>query len=230
MKGIGINYIIILFLLQEVNMILIEAFVFLGTIAFAISGSLIAIQKRLDIFGILLLGLTTALAGGVIRDLMIGKIPPTNLAEPQYFLVSLLASLITILFYDKIRSFNNSISFFDAIGLGVFTAVGANAALSIDYSQPFLVVAMGLVTGIGGGVLRDVFVQEIPQVFRKEVYGIASILGSVSLLLTYNLFSPIISLYICLTVTFTIRMIAIKCKWNIPIVDRKSKINRSIKS
>ncbi|SER15375.1 Uncharacterized membrane protein YeiH [Gracilibacillus ureilyticus] len=207
-------------------MLLIELFVFIGTVAFAISGSLLAIQKRLDIFGVILVGLTTALAGGVIRDLMIGKIPPTNLAEPQYFLVSLLASLATILFYEQMRKFKHSISFFDAIGLGVFTAVGANAALSFDYSQPFLIIAMGLVTGIGGGVLRDVFLQEIPQVFRKEVYGIASIAGSIALIFSSDFVPPVISLYLCLIITFTIRMLALKWKWNIPVVDRKSKINR----
>ncbi|WP_163537719.1 trimeric intracellular cation channel family protein [Gracilibacillus sp. YIM 98692] len=202
---------------------LIHIFVHIGTIAFAISGSLLAIQKRLDIFGVLLLGLTTALAGGVIRDLMIGNIPPTNLADPQYFLVALLSSLSTILFYEKIHEFKHSITFFDAIGLGVFTAVGANAAISLDYSQPFLIIAMGLVTGIGGGVLRDVFAQEIPLVFRKEVYGIASIAGSIALIATYDWLTPTISLYICLTVTLTIRMLAVKCKWNVPVVHRKSK-------
>ncbi|KAB8138408.1 trimeric intracellular cation channel family protein [Gracilibacillus oryzae] len=207
-------------------MLLIEMFVFIGTIAFAISGSLLAIQKRLDIFGVILLGLTTALAGGVIRDLMIGNIPPTNLAEPQYFLVSLLASLATILFYERIEKVTYSISLFDAIGLGVFTAVGANAALSFEFSQPFLIIAMGLVTGIGGGVLRDVFVQEIPQVFRKEVYGLASIAGSAALILSDDFVTPILSLYICLTVTFTIRMLALKWKWNIPVVERKSKIKQ----
>ncbi|WP_208588245.1 trimeric intracellular cation channel family protein [Gracilibacillus suaedae] len=207
-------------------MFLIEAFVYIGTIAFAISGSLIAIKKNLDIFGVILLGLTTALAGGVIRDLMIGNIPPTNLADPQYFLVSLLASLATILFYDKIDKFEHGITFSDAIGLGVFTAVGANAAISLDYSQPFLIVAMGLVTGIGGGVLRDVFVREIPFVFRKEIYGIASIAGSIALITTYELLSPTISLYICLTVTLTIRILAVKWKWNVPVVHKKAPVKK----
>ncbi|MGN8647144.1 trimeric intracellular cation channel family protein [Gracilibacillus sp. HCP3S3_G5_1] len=211
-------------------MFLIEAFVYIGTIAFAISGSLIAIKKNLDIFGVILLGLTTALAGGVIRDLMIGNIPPTNIADPQYFLVSLLASLTTILFYDKIDKFEHGITFSDAIGLGVFTAVGANAAISLDYSQPFLIVAMGLVTGIGGGVLRDVFVREIPFVFRKEIYGIASIAGSIALICTYELLTPTISLYICLIVTLTIRMLAIKWKWNVPIVQKKTTVKKTVNS
>ncbi|UOQ85948.1 trimeric intracellular cation channel family protein [Gracilibacillus salinarum] len=203
-------------------MLLIETFVYIGTIAFAISGALIAIKNNLDIFGVILLGLTTALAGGVIRDIMIGNIPPTNLADPQYFLVSLLACLITILFFDKLNRFEHAIVFSDAIGLGVFTAVGANAAISLDYSEPFLIVAMGLVTGIGGGVLRDVFVREIPLVFRKEIYGIASIAGSISLILTYEFVAPSISLYICLIVTATIRMLAVKWKWNVPIVHKNS--------
>ncbi|PWU68575.1 trimeric intracellular cation channel family protein [Gracilibacillus dipsosauri] len=211
-------------------MFLIETFVYIGTMAFAISGSILAIRKNLDIFGVLLLGLTTSLAGGVIRDLMIGNIPPTNLIYPQYFLVSLLASLVTILFYEKIRQFKNSIAFFDAIGLGVFTAVGANAAISLDYSQPFLIVAMGLVTGIGGGVLRDVFVKEIPLVFRKEIYGIASIAGSLVLILTNDFLPLMISLYLCFIMTFAIRMLALKWKWNVPVVTKRTKIKNTIKS
>lgn len=201
-------------------MFLIEVFVYIGTIAFAISGALVAIKNHLDIFGVILLGLTTALAGGVIRDIMIGKIPPTNLADPQYFLVSLLAGITTIIFYKQINRLKHGIVFFDAIGLGVFTAVGANAALSFDLSQPFLVISMGLVTGIGGGVLRDLFVREIPLVFRKEIYGVASIAGSSVLLVTYNWLHPTISLYICLIVTFTIRMLAVKSKWNVPTVHK----------
>ncbi|WP_066193073.1 MULTISPECIES: trimeric intracellular cation channel family protein [Gracilibacillus] len=205
-------------------MFLIETFVYIGTIAFAISGSLLAIKKDLDVFGVLLLGLTTALAGGVIRDLMIGNIPPTNLADPQYFLVSLLASLATILFYEKLNRFEHGIAFFDAIGLGVFTAVGANAAISLDYSQPFLIITMGLVTGIGGGVLRDVFVREIPLVFRKEIYGIASIAGSVVLICTYEFISLTVSLYLCLIITLIIRILALKWRWNVPIVQKKTNI------
>ncbi len=185
-------------------MTLIETFVYFGTIAFAISGALVAIDKKLDVFGVLLLALTTALAGGVIRDIMIGQIPPVNLVDPQYFLISLLSALITILFYEIIIKLNHSVIIFDAIGLGVFTAVGANAAIMLGYSQPFLIVAMGLVTGIGGGVLRDVFTQQIPLVFRKEIYGIASIAGSVSLYFVYE-YAPNLSLYICLFVTFSIR-------------------------
>ncbi|MDX8046050.1 trimeric intracellular cation channel family protein [Gracilibacillus sp. S3-1-1] len=207
-------------------MFLIEAFVYLGTIAFAISGSLVGIKKDLDIFGVILLGLTTALGGGVIRDLMIGNIPPTNLADPQYFLVSLVASLATIKFHDFINKLSYPINFSDAIGLGVFTAVGANAAINSGYTQPFIIVAMGLVTGIGGGVLRDVFVREIPFVFRKEIYGIASIAGSITLILTYYLFTPTISLYTCLFVTLTIRILAIKKKWNVPIVQRKPNVHK----
>lgn len=211
-------------------MFLIEMFVYIGTIAFAISGSLVAIKKNLDVFGVLLLGLTTALAGGVIRDLMIGNIPPTNLADPKYFFVSLLASIATIIFYERINRFKHGIIFSDAIGLGVFTAVGANAALNLDYSQPFLIVAMGLVTGIGGGVLRDVFVREVPLVFRKEIYGIASIAGSIALISTYELISPTVSLYICLIITLTIRILAVIWKWNVPIVHKKQANKRTIHS
>lgn len=202
-------------------MTLIQAFVYLGTIAFGVSGALLGIRKQLDLFGVLLLCLTTALGGGVIRDIMIGNIPPVNLVDPQYFLVSIAAGLMTILFYDKITQLTHSIMLFDAIGLGVFTAVGANTALSHDYHQPFLVIAMGLVTGIGGGVMRDVFAKEIPFVFRKEIYGIASIAGSITLLLTYDFIPPVLSLYLCLITTFIVRVMAVKLEWNVPVIKHR---------
>ncbi|WP_226037729.1 trimeric intracellular cation channel family protein [Aquibacillus saliphilus] len=202
-------------------MTLIQTFVYIGTIAFGVSGALLGIRKQLDIFGVLFLCFTTSLGGGVIRDIMIGNIPPQNLIDPQYFLVSLAAGIITLLFYDKIAQLNHSMLFFDAIGLGVFTAVGAQAALNLDFNQPFLVVAMGLVTGIGGGVMRDVFAKEIPFVFRKEIYGIASIAGSISLILTYNVIPTVLSLYLCLLITFIVRVLSVKFQLNVPVV-RKS--------
>ena len=100
----------------------------------------------------------------------------------------------------------------------MFTAVGANAAITHGYTQPFLIVAMGLVTGIGGGIFRDVFAKEIPFVFRKEIYGVASIIGAISLILSYSYLPIILSLYLCLIITFTIRVLAFRFQVHIPIV------------
>lgn len=198
-------------------MFLIHAFVYLGIIAAGISGALIGIKKQLDLFGVICLCVATSLGGGMIRDLMIGNVPPVGFVEPSYFFVSLTAGLLTWIFYHKISKLTSLLMISDAIGLGVFTAVGSNTALTHQMNEPFLVVSMGLITGIGGGVLRDVFAKEIPYVFRKEIYAIASILGSLSLILTYDQMPHILSLYLCLFITFAVRVISVIFQFNFPV-------------
>ena len=114
----------------------------------------------------------------------------------------------------------------DAIGLGVFTGLGANTAIEQGYNDPFIIVMMGVITGIGGGVLRDVFSREIPFVFRKEIYAVASILGAVALLLTYKI-NILLSLYLCLVITFTVRILAVRNNWNFPVLSSKLKDSES---
>jgi uncharacterized membrane protein YeiH len=198
-------------------MTLINIFVFIGIIAAAISGTLVGMKKQLDIFGVICLAVATALGGGIIRDIMIGNLPPTAFIQPIYFFVATLTALITCMFYERIHKLQVVITVSDAVGLGVFTAVGANTALTHHMDAPFLVVSMGLITGIGGGILRDVFAKDIPYVFRKEVYAIASILGTISLLLTYDKIPHILSLYVCLVVTFTIRLVSVIYNVNFPV-------------
>jgi uncharacterized membrane protein YeiH len=199
-------------------MAVINVFVFLGIIASAISGALVGIKKQLDLFGVICLAVAAALGGGIIRDVMIGNVPPTAFVEPIYFFVSLAAALATWLFYHNVNRLQGIIMISDAIGLGVFTAVGANTALTHDMDEPFIVVSMGLITGIGGGIMRDVFAKEIPFVFQKEIYAIAAIIGSISLLITYNHVPHILSLYICLAVTFVIRVLAVRHNVNFPVI------------
>ncbi|WP_088103344.1 trimeric intracellular cation channel family protein [Halalkalibacter urbisdiaboli] len=198
-------------------MILIELFVYLGIVAAGISGALIGIKKQLDLFGVVFLCVTTSLGGGLIRDVLLGNIPPVAFVKPSYFLVSLIAGLLTWIFYKSMMRLKHVILISDAIGLGVFTAVGANTAMLYYEDYAFLVVAMGLITGIGGGVLRDVFSKEIPYVFRKEIYAIASILGAVCFLITYEIFSPIIALYLCLFITFSLRILSIIYNVHFPV-------------
>ncbi|GGE62676.1 trimeric intracellular cation channel family protein [Priestia taiwanensis] len=202
-------------------MTLITIFVFIGIIAASISGALIGIKKQLDLFGVICLAVLTSLGGGIIRDLLIGRIPPIAFIEPSYFFTGLAAALFAWVFYHHTDQLRAVILISDAVGLGVFTAVGASAAIEIGMDKPFIVISMGLITGIGGGVLRDVCSKEIPFVFRKEIYAIAAIIGAASLYVTYDYVPQIISLYICLTVTFMIRIISVWYNLNFPVIKTK---------
>lgn len=198
-------------------MVVIELFVYLGIVAAGISGALIAINKQLDLFGVVFLCVTTSLGGGMIRDVLLGNIPPVAFVKPSYFLASLLAGILAWVFYERMMKLNHVILISDAIGLGVFTAVGANTAILYYEQYPFLVVAMGLITGIGGGVLRDVFSKEIPYVFRKEIYAIASILGAICFFFAYQTLPQIVALYLCLFVTFSLRILSIIYNVHFPV-------------
>lgn len=202
-------------------MILVNVFEIIGTIAFAISGTLIGIEKKMDIFGVFFLSFTTAIGGGIIRDLIIGNVPPVAFVNPMYCAISIATSLCTFVFYEKIIKLKNIIMILDAIGLGIFTAIGSNTAFMHSLNKPFIVVSMGLATGIGGGLLRDVFAGDIPFVFRKEIYAVASIFGSLGLYFTYNLMPHILSMYVCFIITFIIRIISVMKKINLPVFSIK---------
>ncbi|GBF73629.1 membrane protein [Paenibacillus sp. 598K] len=199
-------------------MYLLDAFVYLGIVAAGISGALTGIKKEMDLFGVICLCVATSVGGGIIRDLMVGSVPPIAFIKPSYFFASLGAGILTWVFYERINRLGPIILISDAIGLGVFTAVGSNTALMLFDHEPFLVVSMGLITGIGGGVLRDLFAKEIPYVFRKEIYAIASIIGAVSLILTYDYVPQVVSLYICFGVTFVLRMVSVFMNLNFPVL------------
>lgn len=196
---------------------LIEIFIYLGIVAAGVSGAVVGIRKELDLFGVVSLCVATSLGGGITRDIMIGILPPVAFIEPKYFIASLTAGLATWVFYPYVSRFNSLLMVSDAVGLGVFTAVGARAAINHGYDGAFLVMSMALITGIGGGVLRDVFAKEIPYVFRKEVYAVASILGAVSMLATQDYVPMTFAMYICLAVTFTVRVLSVVYSIDFPV-------------
>lgn len=198
-------------------MLLLNVFEIIGTIAFAISGALIGIEKKLDLFGVVFLSITTSVGGGIFRDIIIGNIPPVAFIKPVYCIVSVISSFITFILYKKIIKLKNIIFIFDAIGLGVFTAIGSNAALAHNNNHPFLVISMGLITGVGGGLLRDVFAKDIPYVFRKEIYAVASLAGSLGFYLVHLVNSDMMPLYVCFIVTFAIRILSVKFDLNLPV-------------
>lgn len=181
-----------------------------GTVAFAITGALTAVEKDLDYYGILFLGFMTAVGGGILRDMIIDEGLPSTFVNPMYAIISLVTSVIVILFYKHILHLDRLITLCDAIGLAAFSAIGCEVATVHQFDQYFLVITLALLTGTGGGMIRDICAGNVPFVLEKEVYAVASIAGAVSYLIFLNLLGMVPAMYICCFVTFVIRMICVK--------------------
>ena len=201
---------------------ILEIVEILGTIAFAMSGALVAIDKDLDYYGIGILAIVTATGGGIIRDLLISKSVPLSLEDPLYALISIASAALVIFFYNRITmdSYRRIIQYLDAIGLATFTAIGAKVAIENGFDQPYIVMTFSVLTGTGGGIIRDVFAREIPFVFRKDIYAVASIIGSMVYLAMWHWSSPIMAFYTCLGLTLFIRVFSIKKDLNLGIVKK----------
>jgi len=200
---------------------LLSIFEMMGVIAAAVSGALVGIQKGMDLFGVVFLAITTAVGGGIFRDVLIGNTPPIAFRDPTYCLIAVLTALFVVLFCKKVVRLKNIVAFFDAIGLGVFTGLGSKAAALGGFHEPFIIISMGLVTGIGGGILRDMFAQQIPFVFRKEIYALTCILGSLGFYFSYGNVPLIVSLYICFFLTFITRFICMGYDLSLPPLRKK---------
>ena len=195
-----------------------------GTVAF-VSGATVALQRRLDVFGVMLLGLTTALGGGCIRDLLLGRTPPVMFSQPLYAIVAIATSLIVFLlaWYWRIGFFGHMVlidrvnNIFDALGLGVFTVIGVRAGVAAGYGEnAFLCVFLGLLTGVGGGVLRDMMSREIPMVLCRRVYAIASIIGGAAYFLLRTPLQESTAALTGVILVFAIRMLATHYRWSLP--------------
>ena len=198
----------------------------IGAAAFAVSGAMVAIEKKADIFGVLFLAVTTALGGGVIRDVLIGRIPPVMFVSYWYLLISVVAALAVFidaylrsekykLHLDKLDAVNNV---FDAIGLAVFTVSGMNAAMPVS-DNVILVLFVGMCTGVGGGMLRDVMAKTMPKVLRKRVYAVASLIGGGLYYVMHVLdINQLLSVGCGMLVIFALRLFATIYKWNLPSV------------
>lgn len=207
-------------------MFLLNSFEIIGTIAFSISGVLIGIENELDLFGIIFLAITTAVGGGIFRDIIIGSTPPAAFVNPTSSIISIITALIVFLIYEKYKNtnkFKKIIIISDALGLGIFTAIGSKTAIIHGADNVFIVITMGLITGVGGGILRDVFVKNVPFIFKKEIYALASIIGATCFYYIYKYLPDIMSLYICCTIIFIIRILSIIYNFNLPV--RKVRAN-----
>ncbi len=191
---------------------------YLGTIAFAVTGASKAIQHKADIFGILVLATVVGVAGGVTRDVIFGRFP-TAFSDPIYVSLTVITGLVMFFLFSYLKKRMNIWLIFDAVGLGVFSIIGASIAYQIVGLDFLPILFAGVITAIGGGILRDVFVQEIPIVFVKEVYAVASIIGIVIFytILYYGGEMQIASIVGIVAAT-GIRLLAMKFNWNLPRV------------
>ena len=201
----------------------IEFFIYVldlfGTMAFAVTGAFKAIEHKADIVGIIILATITGVAGGTIRDVILGKELPNSLIDPSYVIITVVSAIVIFLLHSKMKKHWNIFLKFDAIGLGVFTVIGATFAYNM-FGMNFLVIVLsGMLTAIGGGILRDVFVSQTPIVFVKELYASASFLGAavfyLVILLTNDVYVGTISGLLLAT---GLRMVAMKYNWNLPKV------------
>lgn len=197
------------------NITLVDVIEFLGTFAFAISGIRLASAKKFDWFGALVVGLVTAIGGGTLRDLLLG-LPPFWLANGMYLLCTALALLFVILFRKHLVRLHNTFFWFDSIGLGLFTVVGAEKAMALGYA-PWVIIMMGTITGVVGGIVRDILINEIPIIFTQELYAMACIIGaSMYCILTYFGVNVAIVQVSTAVLVFVVRVIATKYKLQLP--------------
>ena len=216
-------------------MITIETFMRIldlgGTFVFAISGAVAAVNRRLDIFGILVLSFVAGNFGGIGRDLLIGAVPPAAVTDGRYLLVSVLAGLITFLSYAGVERLRSPVLLFDAAGLSFFAVAGAQKAIEFGLS-PVMSALLGMLTGIGGGMTRDVLLTEIPQVLRSDLYAVAALAGASIVVigdmlgLSYGV-SALAGGALC----FGLRFMAIKHGWRLPVAHlsarQRAKVNSS---
>lgn len=211
--------------------LIIYIFEMIGTVAFASSGALVGIRKNMDIFGVNVLGITTAVGGGCIRDIILGITPPKMFQNFSYVGASILISciLFTIFYLNQeqlssrfLETYERVMISLDAIGLGVFTVMGIRTAIEASFENNiFLLIFVGAVTGIGGGMLRDVMAGMSPFVFVKHVYAIASILGAVCYIILRLYIRDTISLFLGAAVVIIIRLLAAHFRWNLPRIRQK---------
>lgn len=188
----------------------------IGTFAFAISGALFASNKKFDLFGVIIIAFATAVGGGMIRDVLINAHPINWIGELNYIWTILIAVLFTFLFKSKIAPLSKTMFLFDTIGISVFTLLGVQKGLNYDL-HPFIAVVMGMVSAVMGGVIRDVLTNQIPLIFRKEIYASACLAGGVVFLIcNFFNFSEAVRIIATMSTIIVIRLIAVKYHLELP--------------
>lgn len=206
-----------------------DSFIFymdiIGTVAFAVSGVMVAVHKDMDLFGVNILALVTATGGGMIRDIIIGKIPPVMFRNPIYVIIAVITAnaAFIILYFSRdisrsslVQVTDKLLFVFDTLGLAAFTVDGVSAGMQTGSSSLFLVVFLGTITGVGGGILRDVLSVEMPFIFVKHIYACASIIGALAAGILWPFAGQNGAIITGFILTLLIRCLAAYFKWNLP--------------
>jgi uncharacterized membrane protein YeiH len=196
---------------------LLLIFDLVGIFVLAISGALAALPKSLDAFGLVVIAGVSALGGGILRDLLLGFTPPAAFRDSRYLLVPFFAAVVVFFLHDRVRRLTPLLSTLDAAGLGLFSVAGADKALRFDLG-PFAVVGIAVITGVGGGIVRDVLLREVPTVLRKEIYAVAALVGATMVVSGDRLkIDRTLTAVLSALTIFLVRMLAIRRQWNAPL-------------
>jgi uncharacterized membrane protein YeiH len=197
----------------------------LGTFSFAVSGAFFAMEKKLDPFGVLILSFVTAIGGGTLRDMMIGDLPVGWLRDETATIVIFIGAMGSMFFSQWLKKINATLFLFDALGLGLFTIIGIEKGIELNFSVG-VCIALGTITASFGGVIRDVLLNNVPLIFRKEIYALASIIGGlIYYLLKQSALNDDAAKIICILLILIIRLLAVKYKLSLPVVYSKNKKN-----
>jgi len=191
----------------------------IGTAAFAASGAWAGVRREMDLFGIMVLGMVTAIGGGTLRDILLGDTPPFCLKDETYLWLSVIISLSIFFGHRHLTLLKNPLLYFDAIGLGTFVVIGTGKALAFGLG-PFGAVLMGVMTATAGGLIRDVLSNQVPLILRKEIYASACLAGGGLMVLLYNTSLPReLTLLLTASSVILLRIIAIRRNWSLPQAD-----------
>lgn len=188
-----------------------------GTFVFAISGAMLGVRRRLDIFGVLVLSFVASSAGGMARDVLIGAVPPAAISDWRYFAVAMVAGLITFLWSSPVSRLHTAVLLFDAMGLAFFAVSGAEKALAYGLN-PLMAALLGMLTGIGGGMARDILVAHTPSVLKGDLYAVAALAAAATVVIGYLLGWPVLPTALSGgLLCFGIRLLAIRRGWGLPV-------------
>lgn len=199
-------------------MTLLYAFDLIGTAAFAASGAWAGVQRRMDLLGVLVLGIVTAIGGGTLRDILLGDLPPFSLKDETYLYLSIGVSLAVFIWHRHFDKIHNPLLYFDAVGLGTFVVIGVGKALAL-HTGYLVAVIMGVMTATAGGMIRDVLSGQVPLILQREVYASACIAGGVLLVALYQTaLPPALAAVLAAVLTIGLRLLAIRHNWELPRV------------
>lgn len=197
----------------------------LGTFSFAVSGAFFAMEKKLDPFGVLIISFVTAIGGGTLRDIMIGNLPVGWLRDETATVVIFIGAIGSMFFSQWLKKINATLFLFDALGLGLFTIIGIEKGMELHFSVG-ICIALGTITASFGGVIRDVLLNNVPLIFRKEIYALASIIGGlIYYLLKQTPLNNDVAKIICILLILVIRLLAVKYKLSLPLIYSKNNKN-----